>query len=323
MAKPYKIVNGTIGDIINNIADELVVPTKNQSFTGSIFTITSSYITPAGSINNGSGYYRTEPINIKGASRLKIHTNNGSASASAAVFFNADNAYISGISGSTVETDMEVEVPYNAVYVIMSIRGVFTNIFTCVVDYGETVSVKESVIDLRDRVKVLEDDTQEVEILQEIGDRTDAAMSQKAVTNELLVSESETLNTSGIFTEAGFIRVDGSVSTSTAYRYTQPVDISGVNKLQIHLQVGADNVSTATFYDENNQWISGNRSAAIGEEIDMEIDVPVNAKYVVFNSQNAYISIFRCVIYKQMSTKDAIIDLYNRVKVLENQITSI
>lgn len=90
------------------------------------------FMRPDGTVNAGnSGYRHTAPIDIEGVSKLYILSGSGSLSASPAVFFNASNVRISGVTPSEVGVRYyELTPPAGAKYVVSTCQVIHADIFT-------------------------------------------------------------------------------------------------------------------------------------------------------------------------------------------------
>lgn len=81
------------------------------------------------------------------------------------------------------------------------------------------------------------------------------------------------------FTE-GFVRPGGSISTSSSYRKSDPLNCKFSTKLYITSRVASFSVSPAVFYDENDNFISG--YTALNTELTTHVvNVPSNASYFI------------------------------------------
>lgn len=119
-------------DDMNNIImgiDELKLTMNNMTLvekTKVIADITdfsiNGFMRPAGTINDsGSGYKRTDYIDVSKYDTVKIHVEPRTASVSPAVWFDANKTYISGETASSFEEqDFEYSIPENAVYLVSS-----------------------------------------------------------------------------------------------------------------------------------------------------------------------------------------------------------
>jgi len=116
----------------------------------------------------------------------------------------------------------------------------------------------------------------------------DIAALQSQV-NENLYARAEAFDSS-IFTIPGFMRPAGTLSTSSVYLRSDYLDVNFA-KLYIHTKVASVSVSPAVFFDESYTYISG-YTAGDTNEADFEIDVPLNAKYVILSMVENHLGIF-------------------------------
>lgn len=88
------------------------------------------FMRPDGTLSTDSRYRYTPRLDIEGASKIRVTTGAGSLSASPAVFFNASNVYISGVTptASGVQT-YELTPPVGAKFVVSTCQDVNMAIF--------------------------------------------------------------------------------------------------------------------------------------------------------------------------------------------------
>ena len=131
-------------------------------------------------------------------------------------------------------------------------------------------------------------------------------MNTLATKEELIIASSkEQLNlfTSNIFVNNGFVRPNGTISTSYGYKYSNKLDISKYSMLKLTIRVASSSVSPAVFYDTNEEYISGVTATTGILSVDtMYISIPSNAKYVVISGATSYYSSFASSGYYNINT---------------------
>lgn len=96
-----------------------------------------------------------------------------------------------------------------------------------------------------------------------------------------LISKNVSFAEYDIFKIVGFMRPNGTTSTSATYVRSDYIDITGVTKIYIHTTPVSLSVSPCVFFDDSFTYISGITATSTGEQDFVITSIPSNAKYIV------------------------------------------
>ena len=119
-----------------------------------------------------------------------------------------------------------------------------------------------------------------------------AALANYAPKNSVVASFKNWFD-SDVMNIDGFVRPNGTESTSNLYRKSDYLPISGATKIKIHCNLASVAVAPVVFYDSNKNYISGYTATSTGVQ-DFNIDVPANAAYIKVSNSPQYLDIWTC-----------------------------
>ena len=136
-------------------------------------------------------------------------------------------------------------------------------------------------------------------IVQETGNSENVVMSQKAVSERFagMPSHDNDYSNEQWPWVAGSVSPDGKIRTYSGgenWMRTDYLRVDGINSIHAHVYFVNKYIAPIAFYDTNKNFISSHLVPAVDSNEAIEsIDVPANAQYVVFTSQQSRVSEFR------------------------------
>lgn len=258
--------------------------------------ITKNNMSPTG---NGFVGMATMEIVDNNNSRYYSIPNNGFEKVSATVYANSNNycaiAFYSSATPSAAnfmeqsvqcegsgnaETFADVPVPEGCLLIIISNRSSIGDAEFSVSKKGlkdDVATVEQSIDVISGKVSNIENN-----VLPTLATKSE-------VTQATTVHIDGWKNPSVILVNAGFVRPNGTESSSNDFLKSDFIDITGVKKLSIYVLLASTSCSPAVFYDENKDYINGVEASAdtVSSLYTYDISVPGTAKYVKLSSRRA------------------------------------
>ena len=114
--------------------------------------------------------------------------------------------------------------------------------------------------------------------------------------NKVLVTK--TIAPTSAYTKAGFYRPAGTFGDNSSYACTDFIDVTDCVKLTINMYTTTPTVSPVVWFDENQEFVSGETLEAATGQVTVEYDVPAGIKYAVFSTGKNTSAVYNVVASK-------------------------